>query len=241
MIHDGEEGAIRNELRRLATEIESVSQPAKHHSRAAQAMRDHASGMINVPWGAYQVDLQDHGRTLYLLAVALWKCNPARDSQWHARFTRVFLEVWATEDPRLDTQVRPSVSRLQSWMLEHGINLKITVNSRENRLVAKRDGAWRIKKSDSVDRRVADERLRGFLVAGDVRWDVPRSQLLGDWEAGPCNPPIIGGVACGSRIRLGNAKLNFIIGLATPATAKTPIWRICGSSTMIRPCTSVAR
>ena len=70
--------------------------------------------------------------------------------------------------------------------------------------LVRRDGVWRINKSDKESRRVVDERLRGFLEAGDVRWYVQRGQLLGRWEAGPCRPPIIGGVACGSRLELGD-------------------------------------
>lgn len=70
--------------------------------------------------------------------------------------------------------------------------------------LVRRDGVWRINKSDKESKRVVDERLRGFLEAGDVRWYVRRGQLLGQWEAGPCTPPIIGGVACGSRLELGD-------------------------------------
>lgn len=70
--------------------------------------------------------------------------------------------------------------------------------------LVRRDGVWRINKSDKESRRVVDERLRGFLEAGDVRWYVRRGQLLGQWETGPCTPPIIGGVACGSRLELGD-------------------------------------
>lgn len=70
--------------------------------------------------------------------------------------------------------------------------------------LVRRDGVWRINKSETESRRVVDERLRGFLEAGDVRWYVQRGQLLGRWEAGPCTPPIIGGVACGSRLELGD-------------------------------------
>ena len=66
--------------------------------------------------------------------------------------------------------------------------------------LVRRDGVWRINKSDKANRRVVDERLRGFLEAGDVRWYVQRGQLLGRWEAGPCRPPIVSGVACGSRL-----------------------------------------
>jgi len=70
--------------------------------------------------------------------------------------------------------------------------------------LVRRDGVWRINKSDTESRRVVDERLRGFLEAGDVHWYVQRGQLLGRWEAGPCRPPIIGRVACGSRLELGD-------------------------------------
>jgi hypothetical protein len=67
-----------------------------------------------------------------------------------------------------------------------------------------RDGAWRINKSDAAERRVVDERLRGFLEAGDVRWHVQRSRLVGHWEADACVPPGFGGIACGSRLQLGD-------------------------------------
>lgn len=70
--------------------------------------------------------------------------------------------------------------------------------------LVRRDGEWRINKSDSFNRAVVDERLRGFLEAGDVRWHVHRDQLLGNWEAGPCTPPGGGGFACGSRLQLGD-------------------------------------
>ncbi|MEW4530477.1 hypothetical protein [Maioricimonas sp. JC845] len=69
--------------------------------------------------------------------------------------------------------------------------------------LARRDGAWRINKSDLFERKVVDERLRGFLEAEDVRWHVPRDQLAGRWESGPCRPPGVGGIiACGSRLQL---------------------------------------
>jgi hypothetical protein len=45
--------------------------------------------------------------------------------------------------------------------------------------LVRRDGAWRINKSDSFERQVVDERLRGFLEARDVRWHVQRGQLVG--------------------------------------------------------------
>ena len=68
--------------------------------------------------------------------------------------------------------------------------------------LVRRDGAWRINKSDSFERRVVDERLRGFLEAGDVRWHVQRGQLVGHWEAGPCRLPGVAWIACGSRLQL---------------------------------------
>ena len=71
--------------------------------------------------------------------------------------------------------------------------------------LVRRDGAWRINKSDSFKRAVVDERLRGFLEAGDVRWHVQRDQLLGSWEADACMPPGSDGVtACGSRLQFVN-------------------------------------
>jgi len=69
--------------------------------------------------------------------------------------------------------------------------------------LVRRDGGWRINKSYAIDGRIADERLRGFLEAGDVRWHVRRGELLGHWEAGPCRPPGLGGVVCGSWLQLG--------------------------------------
>ena len=55
--------------------------------------------------------------------------------------------------------------------------------------LVRRDGAWRINKSDSFELRAVDDRLRGFLEAEDVRWHVERAQLVGDWKAGPGRPP----------------------------------------------------
>ncbi|MDB4680092.1 hypothetical protein OAE80_03820 [Planctomycetaceae bacterium] len=68
--------------------------------------------------------------------------------------------------------------------------------------LVRREGVWRIKKSDKFKRQIVDERLRGFLEAGDVHWHVPRADLLGNWESGPCNPPTVGWIACGSRLKL---------------------------------------
>ena len=65
-----------------------------------------------------------------------------------------------------------------------------------------RDGVWRINKSDMENMQVVDERLRGFMESGDVRWDVQRHQLLGRWEAEAGDPPLIVGVECGSRLQL---------------------------------------
>lgn len=68
----------------------------------------------------------------------------------------------------------------------------------------RRDGIWRINKSDSFEKRVADERLRGFFEAGDVRWHVQREQLVGNWGAGPCKPPGSNGLACGCDLQLND-------------------------------------
>ncbi len=68
--------------------------------------------------------------------------------------------------------------------------------------LVQRDGVWRINKSDIESMQVVNERLRGFMESGDVRWDVQRHQLLGRWEAGAGDPPLIVGVECGSRLQL---------------------------------------
>ena len=69
--------------------------------------------------------------------------------------------------------------------------------------LVRRDGAWRINNSDSFEKRVVDERLRGFLQAGDVRWHVQRGQLVGRWEAGPGRPPgKVAGIPCGIQLEL---------------------------------------
>ncbi len=77
-------------------------------------------------------------------------------------------------------------------------------------------GHWRINKSESLERRIADERLRGFLEAGDVRWHVRRDELLGQWESGPCRPPAFPGIACGSRLKL-NEDSQFRLAVWGPA------------------------
>ena len=64
-------------------------------------------------------------------------------------------------------------------------------------------GAWRIRKSGPIDRQLAEERLRGFLEADDVRWHVELDDIQGRWESGPSIPPGFEFVACGSQIRLG--------------------------------------
>ena len=68
--------------------------------------------------------------------------------------------------------------------------------------LVQRDGVWRINKSDLESMQVVNERLRGFMESGDVCWDVQRHQLLGRWEAGAGDPPLIVGVECGSRLQL---------------------------------------
>lgn len=55
--------------------------------------------------------------------------------------------------------------------------------------LARRDGAWRINKSDLFERKVVDERLRGFLEAEDVRWHVPRDQLQAAGSPVPADRP----------------------------------------------------
>lgn len=66
----------------------------------------------------------------------------------------------------------------------------------------RRDGNWRINKSNSLEKRAADDRLRGFLEAGDVRWHVQRKQLVGNWKAAACRPPGFNWLACGCDLQL---------------------------------------
>jgi len=63
--------------------------------------------------------------------------------------------------------------------------------------------AWRIAKSYSLPRKTADERLRGFLESGDVRWHVRRQDVVGLWTSGPCTLPGDRQGGCGSRFQLG--------------------------------------
>jgi len=69
--------------------------------------------------------------------------------------------------------------------------------------LVRREGVWKINKSDIAERSVADEQLRGFFENGDVRWHVRKSDLLSKWESGPSHPPGIGQV-CGSRLILSD-------------------------------------
>ena len=68
--------------------------------------------------------------------------------------------------------------------------------------LVRQDHGWRINKSNSFEKQVVDERLRGFWEAGDARWHVGRDQVIGNWEAGPCYPPGTRGVACGRALQL---------------------------------------
>lgn len=68
--------------------------------------------------------------------------------------------------------------------------------------LARRDGVWKITKSDELEVRVVEDRVRGFFEAGDVRWHVLRGQLAGHWESGPCHAPGAQGIVCGSRLIL---------------------------------------
>ncbi len=94
----------------------------------------------------------------------------------------------------------------------------------------RRDGIWRINKSNSLEKRVADERLRGFLEAGDVRWHVQRDQLVGNWEGGPCKPPGSNGLACWSELQLNDDSryrlLSWGPGGPDPEGAMQGKWRI---------------
>lgn len=97
--------------------------------------------------------------------------------------------------------------------------------------LVRRDGVWLINKSDVNEKRVVEERLRGFWEAGDVRWHVRRDELLGDWEAGPCTPPGVDGIACGSHLRLSDDSYRLVVwGPAGPDPASDDViegaWRL---------------
>lgn len=104
----------------------------------------------------------------------------------------------------------------------------------------RRDGVWRINKSDSFRRAVVDERLRGFLEAGDVRWHVQRDQLLGSWEASACKPPGSDGVtACASELQFvdhNRYRLEFWgPGGAVPEYDMQGKWRLANDKILLSP------
>lgn len=103
--------------------------------------------------------------------------------------------------------------------------------------LVRRDGAWRINKSDSFEKRVADERLRGFLEAGDVRWHVKRDQLVGLWESGPCRPPGVAWIACGSRLQLDDDNRYRLAvdgpGGPVPEAEKQGEWRVANGQILL--------
>ena len=103
--------------------------------------------------------------------------------------------------------------------------------------LVRRDGAWRINKSDSFERRVVDERLRGFLEAGDVRWHVQRGQLVGRWESGPCRLPGVAWIACGSRLQLDDDNRYRLVadgpGGPVPEADKQGKWRVANGQILL--------
>lgn len=103
--------------------------------------------------------------------------------------------------------------------------------------LVRRDGAWRISKSDSFERRVVDERLRGFLEAGDVRWHVQHGQLVGRWEAGPCRLPGVAWTACGSRLQLDDDNRYRLVadgpGGPVPEADKQGKWRVANGQILL--------
>lgn len=103
--------------------------------------------------------------------------------------------------------------------------------------LVRRDGAWRINKSDSLERRVVDERLRGFLEAPDVRWHLGRGQLLGRWESGPCRLPGIAWTACGSRLQLDDDNRYRLMadgpGGPVPEADKQGKWRVANGQIVL--------
>ena len=103
--------------------------------------------------------------------------------------------------------------------------------------LVRRDGAWQIHKSDSFERRVVDERLRGFLEAGDVRWHVQRGQLVGRWESDACRLPGVAWIACGSRIQLDDDDRYRLAaygpGGAAPEADKEGKWRVANGQILL--------
>ena len=103
--------------------------------------------------------------------------------------------------------------------------------------LVRRDGTWRINKSDSFERRVVDERLRGFLEAGDVRWHVQRGQLVGRWESGPCRLPGVAWIACGSRLQLDDDNRYRLVadgpGGPVPEADKQGKWRVANGQILL--------
>jgi len=94
----------------------------------------------------------------------------------------------------------------------------------------RRNDSWLINKSNSAKRSVVDDRLRGFIEAGDVVWHVQPSDLTGHWDAGPCYSPAGGGLACGSQLQLGVDKTFQLAiygpGGLVPASGMKGTWRL---------------
>ena len=103
--------------------------------------------------------------------------------------------------------------------------------------LVRRDGAWRINKSDSFERGVVDERLRGFMEAGDVRWHLQRGQLVGRWESGPCRLPGVAWIACGSRLQLDDDNRYRLVadgpGGPVPEADKQGKWRVANGQILL--------
>ncbi len=105
--------------------------------------------------------------------------------------------------------------------------------------LVRRDGAWRINKSETAESRVVDDRLRGFLEAGDVHWHVQRGQLLGHWVAGPGTPPGVRGIACGSRLQLSDDNHYRLVAWgpggpdAESDDVMQGVWRFAGSRILL--------
>jgi len=105
--------------------------------------------------------------------------------------------------------------------------------------LVRRQGVWLINKSDQLERKIADERLRGFLEAGDVHWHVQRDELVGHWEAGPGTPPAGGWIACGSRLQLSKDNRFRLVawGPGGPSLAFDDVsqgtWRLAGDQILL--------